>query len=104
MASSRPPRTPTETIPAARRPDQPPREPHHERLIFRLALVAGFPGVVVSMVLLWRGDFSTSVRWTLGILVVGTWLALAIVLRERVVRPLQTLSNMLAALREGDYS
>jgi PAS domain S-box-containing protein len=26
------------------------------------------------------------------------------VLRERVVRPLQTLSNMLAALREGDYS
>ena len=25
-------------------------------------------------------------------------------LRERVVRPLQTLSNMLAALREGDYS
>ena len=34
----------------------------------------------------------------------GTWLAFAIVLRERVVRPLQTLSNMLAALREGDYS
>jgi PAS domain S-box-containing protein len=28
----------------------------------------------------------------------------AFVLRERVVRPLQTLSNMLAALREGDYS
>ena len=28
----------------------------------------------------------------------------ALVLRERVVRPLQTLSNMLAALREGDYS
>ena len=56
------------------------------------------------MVLLWRGDFSASVRWTLGLVVVGTWLALAIVLRERVVRPLQTLSNMLAALREGDYS
>ena len=24
--------------------------------------------------------------------------------RERVVRPLQTLANLLAALREGDYS
>jgi nitrate/nitrite-specific signal transduction histidine kinase len=24
--------------------------------------------------------------------------------RERVVRPLQTLSNLLAALREGDFS
>ena len=32
------------------------------------------------------------------------WLAVALALRERVVRPLQTLSNMLAALREGDYS
>jgi two-component system nitrogen regulation sensor histidine kinase NtrY len=44
------------------------------------------------------------VQWTLGLLVLGSWLITAIVLRERVVRPLQTLSNMLAALREGDYS
>jgi nitrogen fixation/metabolism regulation signal transduction histidine kinase len=104
MASRR--RTPTGTpVPGSTpRPGQPPREPHHERLIFRLALVAGLPGVAVSMILLWRGDFSPSVRWTLGLVVVGTWLAFAIVLRERVVRPLQTLSNMLAALREGDYS
>src|SRR6476661_4635976 len=29
---------------------------------------------------------------------------MVLLLRERVVRPLQTLSNMLAALREGDYS
>jgi nitrogen fixation/metabolism regulation signal transduction histidine kinase len=56
------------------------------------------------MVLLWRGEFSPSVRWTLGLVVVGAWLGFAFVLRERVVRPLQTLSNMLAALREGDYS
>jgi len=84
--------------------DQPPREPHHERLIFRLALLAGFPAVLVSMILLWRGDFSLSVRWTLSLLVVGAWLGFAVALRERVVRPLQTLSNMLAALREGDYS
>lgn len=32
------------------------------------------------------------------------WLAVALALRERVVRPLQTLSNMLAALREEDFS
>jgi nitrogen fixation/metabolism regulation signal transduction histidine kinase len=53
---------------------------------------------------LWTGDFSDRTRWTLAILLVGTWLAFALVLRERVVRPLQTLSNMLAALREQDYS
>ena len=107
MVSRRSPRTPpieVDKAGPAPRPDQPPREPHHERLIFRLALLAGFPGVLVSMVLLWRGDFSLSVRWTLSLVVVGAWLAFAIVLRERVVRPLQTLSNMLAALREGDYS
>jgi hypothetical protein len=76
----------------------------HERLVFRLTLLAGFPGVAVSLVLLWRGGYSGKVEWTLGLLVIGSWMIAALVLRERVVRPLQTLSNMLAALREGDYS
>ncbi len=78
--------------------------PRHERLVFRLALATGLPAVVVAAVLLWRGGYSGKVQWTLGIFVFGWWLISAMVLRERVVRPLQTLSNMLAALREGDYS
>jgi PAS domain S-box-containing protein len=69
-----------------------------------LTLLAGLPAVIVSMVLLWRGGYSGKVQWTLGLVVIGAWLTTAFVLRERVVRPLQTLSNMLAALREGDYS
>ena len=32
------------------------------------------------------------------------WLGIAFNLKQRVVRPLQTLSNILAAIREGDYS
>jgi PAS domain S-box-containing protein len=36
--------------------------------------------------------------------VAGWWLAVAGSLGERVQRPLQTISNLLAALREGDYS
>lgn len=76
----------------------------HERLVFRLTLLAGFPAVALSMFLLWRGGYSARVQWTSGLFVIGTWLITALVLRERVVRPLQTLSNMLAALREGDYS
>jgi two-component system nitrogen regulation sensor histidine kinase NtrY len=56
------------------------------------------------MGLLYRGDYSGKAEWTLGLFVVGGWMITALVLRERVVRPLQTLSNMLAALREGDYS
>ena len=80
------------------------RAPHHERIIFRLALVAGLPAVIVSMTLLWLGGYSGKLQWTLGLVVIGSWVITALVLRERVVRPLQTLSNMLAALREGDYS
>ncbi|MFN8573456.1 MAG: ATP-binding protein [Gemmatimonadaceae bacterium] len=76
----------------------------HERRVFLLALSAGLPGVVATLVLLWIGGYSTKVVWTFGTLVAGIWLIIAIALRERVVRPLQTLSNMLAALREGDFS
>lgn len=76
----------------------------HERVVFRLTLLAGLPGVVASMVLLRIGGYSGKVQWTVGLVVVGAWLITALVLRERVIRPLQTLSNMLAALREGDYS
>ncbi|MEO7962642.1 MAG: PAS domain-containing sensor histidine kinase, partial [Gemmatimonadaceae bacterium] len=76
----------------------------HGRRIFLLALGAGVPGVVATLALLWRGDYSARAAWTLGGVVVGVWLVVAITLHERVVRPLQTLSNMLAALREGDFS
>ena len=77
---------------------------NHERRVFVLSIVAGLPAVVVSIVLLLRGEYSTKVTWTLGTLIVGVWLVMSLIVRERVVRPLQTLSNMLAALREGDFS
>jgi len=44
------------------------------------------------------------VRWTAALFAVGWWLAVAGTIGERVIRPLQTISNLLAALREGDYS
>ncbi len=77
---------------------------NHERRIFRLALLVGVPGVLGTLVLLAAGGYAPRVQWTVGLTVVIAWLLTAFVLRERVVRPLQTLSNMLAALREGDYS
>jgi len=75
-----------------------------EHRLLLMALAAGFPAVVVSLLLLWTGAYSSRTQWTLTLLVVGTWLGFAWALRERVVFPLQTLSNLLAALREGDYS
>jgi two-component system, NtrC family, nitrogen regulation sensor histidine kinase NtrY len=75
-----------------------------DRRIFLLILAGGLPGVAVSVALLWAGDYSPKVRWTLALLVALPWLAVAFAARERIVRSLQTLANLLAALREGDYS
>ncbi|MGQ0643830.1 MAG: sensor histidine kinase [Gemmatimonadaceae bacterium] len=76
----------------------------YEQRITLLALGAGLPGVVAALWLLVAGTYSAKAIWTLGLLIGGVWLALSLLLRERIVRPLQTISNMLAALREGDFS
>lgn len=76
----------------------------HDRRILALALLAGLPGIVVALALLWLGAFTAEVQWTASIVLVGSWLGLTFSVREHVVRPLGTLANMLAALREGDFS
>lgn len=76
----------------------------HDQRILLLALATGVPGVALGLVLLWAGDFGAKLQWTLTLVVVLAWLGLAFSLRDRVRRPLQTLSNLLAALREGDFS
>ena len=68
------------------------------------ALLTGFPAVVVAIILLWSGNHSSPTRWTLATLIVAFWLGAAFTLRARLIYPLQTLSNLLAALREEDYS
>src|SRR5438128_5647029 len=78
--------------------------PRHERRVFLLTLAGGLPALAIALGLLWSGDYAPRTQWTLSVLAVGAWLAVAGALRERVVRPLQTVSNMLAALREGDFS
>jgi nitrogen fixation/metabolism regulation signal transduction histidine kinase len=78
--------------------------PSHDRRLFLLALCGGLPGVLVALILLWSGSFTPRMQWTLTALIVIVWIALAGEIRQRVVFSLQTLSNILAALREGDYS
>jgi two-component system nitrogen regulation sensor histidine kinase NtrY len=76
----------------------------HESRVFAAALLAGLPAVAVAEWLLWAGEHALRVQVTLTLLVVGVWLIGAALVRERVLRPLQTIANLLAALREGDYS
>jgi two-component system nitrogen regulation sensor histidine kinase NtrY len=76
----------------------------HDLHAFLLALLAGLPGSATALVLLWTGDVSAKVRWTFSVLVLAVHVGAALAVRERVARPLQTVANLLAALREGDYS
>ncbi|MFY9532029.1 MAG: ATP-binding protein [Candidatus Acidiferrales bacterium] len=77
--------------------------PYERRILFR-ALAAGLGATVVALALLWFGNYSSKLQWTLTVIVVTTWLAFAFSAQQRVVFPLRTLSNLLAALREGDFS
>jgi two-component system, NtrC family, nitrogen regulation sensor histidine kinase NtrY len=81
-------------------------KPHlvHEQRILVLALVAGAPAVLTSLLILWLGDYTPRVQWTLTALIAGVWLGVSFGLRERVASPLRTLANLLEAMREGDYS
>lgn len=76
----------------------------HDRRIFLLTLLAGAPGVALSLAFLWAGPYAAKIQWTVTLLLGGLWLGFAVAVRQRVVRPIQTLSNMLAAFREGDFS
>jgi nitrogen fixation/metabolism regulation signal transduction histidine kinase len=76
----------------------------HDRRILLMALSSAFPGAAISLIFLWTGDYTPKVQWTLTVLTVTICLGFAFALRERVVLPLQTLSNLLAALGEGDFS
>ncbi|MFL5347652.1 MAG: sensor histidine kinase [Hyalangium sp.] len=76
----------------------------HDLRLFLLALLAGLPGSIATLALLWTGDASPKVQWTLSVAVLAVHLGAALAVRERVSRPLQTVANLLAALREGDYS
>src|SRR5688500_10541819 len=76
----------------------------HDTRVTLLVLLSALPAVALSLGLLWLGEVSTPTRWTLATLVLIAWALTTGVIRRQVMRPLQTLSNMLAALREGDFS
>ena len=76
----------------------------YERRIILTALAALAPLALTALLLVFAGDFSAKVVWTvLFVLAVATVVAVY-VLPEQVTFPLRTLSNLITALREEDYS
>ena len=74
------------------------------RRITGLSLLLITPGLLVSAVLVWFQHWSLAAK--LGL--VGTEALLCFLigatLRDRIIRPLQTLANVVGALREEDYT
>jgi two-component system, NtrC family, nitrogen regulation sensor histidine kinase NtrY len=82
------------------------REPRlrHEQRVLLLALGAGLPGSAVGLVWLWQAPWPTSLRILATLALVSVWAGCAVAARTAVLRPLQTLANVLSALKHGDYT
>jgi two-component system nitrogen regulation sensor histidine kinase NtrY len=76
----------------------------HEDAILVLAALAVAIPVVIALPLLWFGDFDLKSRVTLTLAIALGSGGLVLAVRSRVMRPLQTLANVTAALRERDYA
>ncbi|PYQ51791.1 MAG: PAS domain-containing sensor histidine kinase [Acidobacteria bacterium] len=75
-----------------------------ENRILLLALLTGLPGALATAALLFAGGYSAKVQWTADLAVLSLWLGFAFAVQGGIVRPLRILSNLLAALREEDFS
>ena len=76
---------------------------HDQRLVV-LALGAAAPGTMLALILLWTGDHHPRTQWTLTVATLLIVMGFIASLRARVIMPLQTVANLLSALREGDFS
>jgi two-component system, NtrC family, nitrogen regulation sensor histidine kinase NtrY len=76
----------------------------YENRISLYSLFVALPGFVVSGILIWLQPWSTESKLALLFAELFVWWMLALALHGQTVRPLQTLANVVAALREEDYS
>lgn len=76
----------------------------YERRVALFAILAALPGVALATALIWTHPWTRDVKISLTALEFFLWLVLTLALHDQIVRPLQTLSNVVGALREEDYS
>src|ERR1700746_341844 len=99
MVSDQPPEFVTGTLIPAKR-----RRFRYDTLIFLLALLIVLPSTAIAEILLWTANYSSELKWTVTLFLGLGWLIGSSMLQGHVIRPLQTLSNMVASIREDDFS
>jgi nitrogen fixation/metabolism regulation signal transduction histidine kinase len=102
MASERPPLPPDvrKRLPLGRSRR---RLSFEKRLRIWLYLL-GVPMLALSMMLLFPATGFSFIAWMTIAAIIAAWMLATSFLMEQILRPLQTLSNVVAALREDDYS
>jgi two-component system, NtrC family, nitrogen regulation sensor histidine kinase NtrY len=82
-----------------------PKARNLEAALTLFVLAGGLPAVLVAAWYLWtQPDLAPEFRWTLSALVLISWFAAASAARQAAVQSLNVVTNLLGALREGDYS
>jgi two-component system, NtrC family, nitrogen regulation sensor histidine kinase NtrY len=76
----------------------------YERRVNVYSLLLALPGLLVSGIFIWLQPWTLESKLILCFVEVFACWLLAMALQEQVTRPLQTLANVVAALREEDYS
>jgi two-component system, NtrC family, nitrogen regulation sensor histidine kinase NtrY len=92
-----------DSSPAPRRGPKRVRLLYARRVSLFTALVA-LPGFLMTAILLWLEPWSLATKGTLVFFELFAGWLFAMALQEHATRPLQTLANVVAALREEDYS
>ena len=72
--------------------------------IILLALVGGLPALIVAFWLLPELDVFPSMRRLIVVLLLGFWIAFAIIIYRETIEPMRSIANLLEALRGGDYA
>jgi len=76
----------------------------HEDAVLALIVLAVAIPTVIALPLVWLGAFALKSKITLTLAIAFGSGGLALAARTRVMRPLQTLANLTASLRERDYA
>jgi two-component system, NtrC family, nitrogen regulation sensor histidine kinase NtrY len=98
MGSS--PRAHTLSKPTFRKPARAP----FERRVIRLVVLLAIPGLLGSVFLVWLLPWSLESKLLLLGAEAFACLLIGAALHDHIIRPLQTLANVVGALREEDYS
>ncbi len=76
----------------------------YERRVLVLSLLCALPGIAAFFAMTFAMSWSTQTRISLSALLIILTVILIAVLHDQIIRPIQTLTNVVSALREEDYS